>query len=604
MWLSDTRLRCRLFIPLALVYALAADRMLQAAVPLADAHATEGTVKEVVQIRAKGFITFYAIAPDGKTLVYGEALPRAEGKPGHSELVHLDLTTGKELHRRQVDTAPWAVFSPDGKLLAVGTPNRQKAATVWDVVRWEPKVQLKHPAEHAEACPLAFSPDGKLVAGRARRQKPDSFLDEDLILWDVTTGACRILEDPEARRVRHSFAAGFCFVNKDGKESNEPGAIVGRAPMAASFPDLPAADRLFVEYHNPLLTTLWDTARGKALRTDLYSVGELPLDDSQCSLAGRGAPLPGSRADLFRFRLTPSGHTLFLPKYQPPPLIAVPHKDGTIALAVTPIERRFGLSNPWPGLAPAELCRLEDYKDRDPADRGLSGRTCRLSPDGRRLVALGIDPATVKTNNPVSVLRVWDVVALHPLAREKMQQQKLAGAEREQLWSALFEDQPDPATVTPLEFPPARYGLALQAMYSLVLHGDDGVAWLRKKLGPPFDLKQVPRLITDLDSPDFPTRERASLRLEQLGPLARPALEKALQQGPPPEAKRRIEPLLARLRGTEVAYELRQLRLIDVLEHIPTPAARALLQALAEGKYDPAFAEEAKKALQRVRATP
>jgi hypothetical protein len=36
-----------------------------------------------------------------------------------------------------------------------------------------------------------------------------------------------------------------------------------------------------------------------------------------------------------------------------------------------------------------------------------------------------------------------------------------------------------------------------------------------------------------------------------------------------------------------------------VLEHIRTPAARALLQRFADGQYDPAFAAEARQALRR-----
>src|SRR5262249_39746519 len=150
---------------------------------------------------------------------FGQVVPGAEGKPSRGELVLIDLVTGKELGRRHVDSPAYGgVFSPDGKLLAIGSPSffKEKFAAVWDVARWEPKVQLKVPEGHGIGCPLAFSPDGKFVAGRAQRKKPGPSLEEDLILWDVATGACRVLEDPEARRVRsiahQGFAlGGFCF---------------------------------------------------------------------------------------------------------------------------------------------------------------------------------------------------------------------------------------------------------------------------------------------------------------------------------------------------------------------------------------------------------
>jgi hypothetical protein len=137
-------------------------------------------------------------------------------------------------------------------------------------------------------------------------------------------------------------------------------------------------------------------------------------------------------------------------------------------------------------------------------------------------------------------------------------------------------------------------------MFSLVMHGDDSVPWLRKKIGPPpVDMKKVPGLIDELNNDDFDTRERASSELERRGPPARPLLEKALAKDPPPEAKRRVEELLKKFRETADSYELRQMRIIDVLEHINTAGARELLQQIADGTYDPTFADEAKAALRR-----
>jgi WD40 repeat protein len=165
----------------------------QASAPGPDQPAAKGTAKELVRIQGKGYITFDAIAPDGKTMAYGDAVPAAEGKPSRYELTLIDLVTGKELRRRQVDSARWGVFSPDGKFLAVGTPSSETAATVWDVARWEPKVQLKRPDGHTFGNALAFSPDGKFVAGSAVRNDGRGIWD-DLVLWDLATGDCRLLE--------------------------------------------------------------------------------------------------------------------------------------------------------------------------------------------------------------------------------------------------------------------------------------------------------------------------------------------------------------------------------------------------------------------------
>jgi HEAT repeat protein len=141
-------------------------------------------------------------------------------------------------------------------------------------------------------------------------------------------------------------------------------------------------------------------------------------------------------------------------------------------------------------------------------------------------------------------------------------------------------------------------------MAALVAHPDEAVPWLSARMGPPFDLKAVPGLIEDLESTDFATRQRAARQLEQIGQPARPFLERALANNPPAETRRRAGDLLDKLKDTAAAYELRKMRIIDVLEHINTAAARDLLQQIADGKYDPAYADEAKRALQRAAAKP
>ena len=112
-------------------------------------------------------------------------------------------------------------------------------------------------------------------------------------------------------------------------------------------------------------------------------------------------------------------------------------------------------------------------------------------------------------------------------------------------------------------------------------------------------MKEAPRLIEELESPEFKTRERATRVLDQLSHAARPFLERAMAKDPPAETKKRIGDLLDKLRDTAGGYELRQMQIIDVLEHVNTPSARELLQQIADGKYDPAYADEAKRALRR-----
>jgi hypothetical protein len=606
MYVSNVFSRGRLLILAAVVCALSAVQFLKVGAQGPDRPAADRAVKELFRIESKLSIGFYAISPDGKTLTYCDVVEAVPGRPSRCELVLIDLATSKELRRRPVDAVTAGVFSNDGKLLAVGSGKKGTAGTVWDVKRWEPKVQLKCPDERGGGWPLAFSPDGKLLAGWSRR-KTSPWWRQGLVLWDAATGECRIVEAHGAKLVGQGDVIGCAIVGEDGKEAKAPlrGPFVSFPPMAISFPEHGGAGQLFVEYHGGrAFTTLWDTALGKPLRTEWGGAGwwdggaTVRLQDA---LLGKGAPAPGTRADLYRFRTTPGGRILLLPKYQRPPIIALPYEDGSIALAVLP---DFGAALPYPGRSFTELCRLEDYK-------GTTRRTCRLTADGRRLVAVGVDPRTAEAKEPTHVIRVWDVSTLHPVAAKKLQ--KVTEAERERVWGPLFKDHPQPdddVVIGPrflLGFFAPRFlhdYHAHCAMFSLVQHPEDAAAWLSNQLGPPRDWTKAPRLIEDLGSVDFKTRDRATRELSQIGHAAQSFLARALAKKPPLETRTRIENLLDKLRETAGAYELRQVRIIDVLEHVNTAAARKLLQLFADGRYDSTFAEEAKRALRRAASAP
>jgi hypothetical protein len=115
------------------------------------------------------------------------------------------------------------------------------------------------------------------------------------------------------------------------------------------------------------------------------------------------------------------------------------------------------------------------------------------------------------------------------------------------------------------------------------------------------DEKELARLIADLDADAFKVRQRANRELAEAGPDAAAALRAALKGEPTPEAKRRIEELLARI-GKKIAppEELRSLRAVEVLERIGTPQARALLEELAGRKAPPQVLAEIRASLARM----
>jgi hypothetical protein len=116
----------------------------------------------------------------------------------------------------------------------------------------------------------------------------------------------------------------------------------------------------------------------------------------------------------------------------------------------------------------------------------------------------------------------------------------------------------------------------------------------------PVDAGEVARLVRDLDSDRFKTREQAMAQLERLEEGAETALRRLLAGQPSLEVRRRAEQLLEKLGSRR----LRRDRALAVLERIATPAARECLQALAEGMPEAHLTQEARVSLERLAKRP
>ncbi len=119
-------------------------------------------------------------SPDGKLAAIGDAIttdPTTEGS-GYSLVRIYDTTSGQLLHTLEQSKSGWAgvrpVFSPDGRLLAVG--NRNYETRLFDVATGRLLRTLPKRMTHE----IAFSPDGKTLAA--------GYVDGTVVLWDVQTG--------------------------------------------------------------------------------------------------------------------------------------------------------------------------------------------------------------------------------------------------------------------------------------------------------------------------------------------------------------------------------------------------------------------------------
>ncbi|MGE3808363.1 MAG: hypothetical protein AB7K24_27185 [Gemmataceae bacterium] len=143
--------------------------------------------------------------------------------------------------------------------------------------------------------------------------------------------------------------------------------------------------------------------------------------------------------------------------------------------------------------------------------------------------------------------------------------------------------------------------LARAGMKRMVAAPDLAVPFLRDKLKPVKapDAATLDKLLEELDSNDFKTREQANQSLEKLGVLALGALKDRLKENPGSlEAKNRMTRLIDHAeRATVSAEELRAVRGIFVLRAIGGSDAKSALEALAKGADETVVTRQARKAL-------
>jgi hypothetical protein len=133
----------------------------------------------------------------------------------------------------------------------------------------------------------------------------------------------------------------------------------------------------------------------------------------------------------------------------------------------------------------------------------------------------------------------------------------------------------------------------------------ESVAYLAKHVHPfavdAARTARIRRLIADLDTDDFASREKAVRELRELGDAADTSLRAALAANPTLEQRRRVEAVLAGLQtGTLSPERLRELRAVEVQERIGTPGAWQVLEKLARGAPEARLTREAKASLERL----
>jgi WD40 repeat protein len=550
----------------------------------------------------KGYRGRLAFSPDGKHLVCGgeEAVRLYEAKTGkevrrferHPGLVHAlafspdgrtvaaaleycialwDVATGKRLHRRAEHETPVVslAFSPDGSDLASGD-GEEGTLILWGLKDRKPRHTFT--GHFPNVVSLAYSPDGKLLASGDGTRGTTGGFDAKVRLWDLRAG--RLLRQFPG----HVNSIESLAFSPDGKRL----ASTGHDARAKVW-DVATGKRLLqIRGEDTWYRSVAFSPDGKTLLV-AGTPGELALWRADSGRTVRGLGTPGDEKRMITgATFLPGGRTV----------LTLESDDGRSK----PSEVRF-----WD----VENGRLRRSFPIGNADGPLGCLV--LSPDGNTLATGG--------GYPDPVIRLWDATTGKRVGR-------FSGHNGGPAASLAFS--PDGKTLasggpdtTVLLWQVAR-GRLLHLWAELAGGKDESARAVMKAAATPEEaipfLKdrlrraavaedRARRLITDLGDDDFHVREKASRELERLGPETAPVVQRALQDSPSPEARRRLRKALDKIKSSKGGddFQARSVSLaLAVLEEIGTPAARRALQELAKGPAGSTVTRDAAAALERL----
>jgi WD40 repeat protein len=472
-----------------------------------------------------------------------------------------EVSTGKELSTLTLPTGTALALAADGKIAATMDPGTA-TIRIWDVTAGKELRSMKKPpvgeVQMYALSELALSPSGKYLAVRS--------WGTSLELWDTTNGkqlpvASKSL-DPET----------FAFVAYDMPRRKPTDLVFAPDGRTLAFM-VPAGGTVKSGTWGTHARSirLWDAALGKDI---------IQLEGAYRGMVGLafspdGKTLAVRETDKLTVMELATGKSRFQIKGLPTVQLAYgPMGMGTApAVAFSPDGKMLAASGDpqtprlWDMATGKEVGQLKGHQS--------DLETLAFTASGNRLVTGSSDTTAL----------LWDVAAMRKVKLEPtppLTDKVLAG-----LWADLNSN--DSAK-------------AFEAIRLLEAAPKQAIALLRGKLKPAeVDDKRLARLIADLNSNTYKSRQDAFGELQKLGDLAEPALSKFLKDDPPLEARQRVEKLLAKLGSAPPSGEmLRSWRALEVLEWIGTKEAREVLGPLTKGAAGSQLTREARRILDRL----
>jgi RNA polymerase sigma factor (sigma-70 family) len=555
------------------------------------------------QVKLPGWCFGYSLLPDNKTIL----------ATSHGGMMFglWDIVAGRRLSPVAGHESPLRhlAFTPDGKTLLTASFDSEEPVTAWDAATGRKRQELSVPHGSpmfwmGPCVPFVLTPGGAVVT-----------TGKGTLAWtDMKTG--RELRRITPRPIVTVMDPGDFFLQERLSLTHDP--QTGRPAVLGlhSFGPSPLMSRE-PKHRWKEVVTLWDAESGELLahracvRDHFDSDGAVLSPDGQWlaryaydpasriavelgpALGGRGSfmlPHPGDHVP--RSYFSPDGQTLITVTKERTPEKATgnPAEASTLRLwEVRSGKKRLEFSVPFTAstlaVSPGGRFLAVNLSDTDTISIRELGTGKEVATRGgyRALVdALTFRPdgKVLASGHADGTALVWDLSGLPGV--------KTVTADRATAWEDLAS---------------ADAGKAYRAMLALAAD-PGGVAFLRGKLKPApiVPAEQAQKLVKDLDSDVFVTREAATAALKSLGDAVAAELQTLLRGELSTEQRRRIAEVLENedRRPTESDPDrLRALRCVELLERVGSVEAGSVLGELAKGAPGARLTREAVGAVRR-----
>lgn len=509
----------------------------------------------------------FAFTPDGKTLVTGGNDPY---------LLVRDWPSG--VIRKRVELGRGAVqslfVSGDGKYADV-LFWWESALARYDLTTGKP---FPRPADthRAPVVAVTAAPDGSVLSVG---------VDKVLRVWDPATGRqlrTSPLDPGDGTRPRTLTPNGGvfdpCVVSPDGRFRAQPGPAVGKVSVEN------VKTRATVTTLDARSAGWWTQTAVPAFSPDGRILAVADGDSVRFwTVNGWGAAgsVPATTSAL---DFSPDGRSLATADLNDVTVweVATRQVRATIrAGSQVPVRPRFSPD----GRYLAWVVRSEAVEVWD-VRRGRMAATFRGHEGRLRDFAFTSDGRSLVTASDDGTLLVWDVAGAASVVAVPSEQQL------REAWDDLGSSDPVRA------FTGIRVlASAPDQMVPLVRAGVKPVA--------PVDAAAVDRLLADLTSETFATREAATAGLIAAGDAAEGKVRAYLAATPDPEGRLRAGQILVTISGPPTtAVRRRELRAVEALEWAGTAGAEELLRGLAKGAPEARLTRDAAAALRRLGSRP